>query len=282
MIINSITTEDIKKIFSNTENKKLYLRKLFYKTGNSSKIEVQKGKLDQQIIESWSYEESKSIIREMFRNHPKFIEQQKLDVEIDKAINDWNTLNLGDFEWPFSAMSFDQHVHTLNRNKSLSEQEKDDIISKETIKFRRIKQINSLRNDFIESLIFKNENIIPTLGNNKGVDFYINGEPYDQKVGKSVGKAFIKEYGQNYREIALANPELVAKSLYKNQDEERFGDEPRLLIVYLDSDVNSQSIQKQLDSIDFSAPYDITFDYKHSNNIVISHKTKCFVILLHN
>ena len=175
MIINSITTEDIKKIFSNTENKKLYLRKLFYKTGNSSKIEVQKGKLDQQIIETWSYEESKSIIREMFRNHPKFIEQQKLDVEIDKAINDWNTLNLGDFEWPFSAMSFDQHVHTLNRNKSLSEQEKDDIISKETIKFRRIKQINSLRNDFIESLIFKNENIIPTLGNNKGVDFYING-----------------------------------------------------------------------------------------------------------
>lgn len=281
MIIENIATEDIRKIFSNTENKKIYLKKLFKETGNPSKIETQKEKLDQQIIETWSYEVSKNIIREMFRNHPKFIDQQKLN-EIDKAIDDWNSLNLGDFEWPFSAMSFDQHVHTLNRNKSLSEQEKDSVLSKEVIKFRRIKQINSLRNDFIESLIFKNDNIIPTLGNKKGVDFYINGEPYDQKVGKSVGKTFIKEFGPNYREIALAHPELVAKSLYENQDEERFGDEARLLIVYLDSDVNSKSIQEQLDKIDFSSPYEITFDYKHSNNIVISHKTKCFVILLHN
>ena len=117
-------------------------------------------------------------------------------------------------------MSFDQHVHALNRNKSLSEDEKDSLLSKEVIVFRRIKHINSLRNDYIESLVFKNDNVIPTLGNRKGIDFYINGEPYDQKVGKSVGKAFVDEYGDNYREMALNYPELVAKSLYENQDEE--------------------------------------------------------------
>lgn len=282
MLTKAITKKDIKKIFSNTENKKNYLIELFKETGNTSKIEKNIEKLDEQIITSWSYETSKKIIREMFRNHPKFLMQQKLDIEIDKAMNDWNTLDLGDFEWPFSAMSFDQHVHSLNRNKNLSEEEKDLFLTKEVIKFRRIKQINSLRNDYIESLIFDNDNIIPTLGNRKGVDFYINGEPFDQKVGKSVGKAFIKEYGENYREVALNHPELVAKSLYENQDEERFGDEARLLIVYLDSNVTSKKIQEQLKKIDFSSPYEITFDYKHSNNIIISHKTKCFVILLHN
>lgn len=282
MIIKSITTTDIRKIFSNNENKKVYLKNLFDKTNNTEKPQNKKDELDKQIIDTWDYETSKSIIRDMFRNHTKFMEQQKIDTEIDEAINEWNSLDLGDFEWPFSAMSFDQHVHMLNRNRNLSEKEKDNILTKEAIKFRRIKHINSLRNDFIESLIFRNDNIIPTLGNQKGVDFYINGEPYDQKVGKSVGKAFMNKYGEKYRETALLHPELVAKSLYENQDEERFGDEPRLLIVYLDNNVTSNRIQEQLDKIDFSSPYEISFDYKHSNNVIISHKTKCFIVLLHN
>lgn len=282
MIINEITAEDIKKIFVNTENKKNYLTKLFERTGNTDRIRTKREEMDQQIIDTWSYGTSKSIIREMFRNHPKFLRQQQLDLEIDEALADWNRLGLGDFEWPFSAMTFDQHVHALNRNSDLSEQEKDSILSREIIKFRRIKHINALRNDFIENLIFQNENVIPTLGNNKGVDFYINGVPYDQKVGKSVGKAFINQYGENYRSIAIACPDLVAKSLYEHQDEERFGDEARLLIVYLDNNISANDIKAQISEIDFSAPYEITFDYKHSNNIVISHRTQCFVVLLHN
>ena len=282
MIIQGITAEDIKKIFGNTENKKNYLAKFFEATGNTDRIRTKRDEIDQQIIDTWSYEISKSIIREMFRNHPKFLRQQHLGLEIDEALAQWKNLGLGDFEWPFSAMSFDQHVHTLNRNDQLSEEDKDRILTQEIIKFRRIKHINALRNDYIESLIFQNENVIPTLGNNKGVDFYINGNPYDQKVGKSVGKSFINQYGENYREIAVACPDLVAKSLYENQDEERFGDEARLLIVYLDNNISANDIRTQISEIDFSAPYEITFDYKHSNNIVISHRTKCFVVLLHN
>jgi hypothetical protein len=43
------------------------------------------------------------------------------------------------------------------------------------VKFRRLKEINTLRNDFLETLIFdKNQNIIPTLQHNRGVDFFIN------------------------------------------------------------------------------------------------------------
>ena len=281
MLTEKITIDDIKKIFSNQRNKIAYLKLFFELCDISLKIPRNSADIDQQIMDTWSYNLSKVAIRKLFKTHSKYIDQEKLDEEIDKAIKEWNDLGLGEFEWPFSAMSFDQHVHILNRNQEYTEKEKDEILTKDTIKFRRIKYINSLRNDFIEFLIFKNDNVIPTLGNRKGVDFYINGEPYDQKVGKSVGAAFKKQYGENYREVALSHPELVAKSLYENQDEERFGDEPRLLVVYLDSEVDSQRILSQLSDIDFSKPYEIEFDYKHSNNVVIKHKTKCFVVLLH-
>ncbi len=282
MLTDKITVDDIKKIFSNQKNKVAYLTQLFDFCNMELNLPKNNSDIEQLIIDTWSYEPSKTIIRNLFKTHPKYIEQEKLEEKIDNAIEEWNDIGLGEFEWPFSAMSFDQHVHILNRNQEYTEKEKDEILTKEIIKFRRIKHINALRNDFVEFLIFKNENVIPTLGNKKGVDFYIDGEPYDQKVGKSVGAAFKQQYGDNYREIALSHPELVAKSLYENQDEERFGDEPRLLIVYLDSEVDSQSIDKQLSEIDFSTPYEVEFEYKHSNNITVKHRTKCFVVLLHN
>lgn len=281
MLITKITEEEIKNIFGNNENKVDYLNKLFLFTGNTSPIERSTSKIEQQIIDTWSYEQSIKIIRDLFKKSPKYIEQQKCGKKVDEAIEEWKNLNLGALEWPFSAMSFDQHVHLLNRRCDCSEEKKDAILSREVIKFRRIKHINALRNDYIEYLIFQNENVIPTFGNIRGIDFYISGEPYDQKVGRSVGKAFIEKYGENYREVAIMHPEIVAKSLYENQDKQRFGAEPRLFVIYLDSDVNSSKIQSQLSQVDFKRPYEITFNYKHSNNTIRTYKTKCFVVLLH-
>lgn len=282
MIIQTITPDDIGKIFGNNENRKAYLRELFLQTNNTTRIGQTTNELNQQITDTWDYEVSKGIIREMFKRHPKYAAQRGLKEEIDNAIKAWNDLGFGELEWPFSAAGFDQHVHMLNRNQEHSEIEKDRLLANEAIKFRRIKQINALRNDYIEYLIFQNENVIPTLGNRRAVDFYINGEPYDQKVGKSVGKAFMEAYGTEYREIALAHPELVAKSLYENQDSERFGDEPRLLIVYLDSNVDSEKIEQQLSEINFNAPYHIAFCYTHTGTAQRTYETKCFVVLLHN
>lgn len=282
MIIHTITPEDIRRIFGNNENRKAYLRELFAQTSNPTRVRGTTNALNQQIIDTWDYEVSKRIIREMFKRHPKYAAQRGLKEKIDEAIKAWNDLGFGELEWPFSAAGFDQHVHMLNRNQAHSETEKDKILADEAIKFRRIKHINAMRNDYIEYLIFQNENIIPTLANNKAVDFYINGEPYDQKVGKSVGKAFMEAYGTEYREIALAHPEYVAKSLYENQDSERFGDEPRLLIVYLDSDVDSEKIEQQLSGINFNTPYRIEFCYIHTGAAQRHYVTKCFVVLLHN
>ena len=62
---------------------------------------------------------------------------------------------------------------------------KDDKVKVAAVKYRRIKEINTVRNDFIETLIFeKNNNILPTLNHRRGVDFFINGVSFDQKVAK--------------------------------------------------------------------------------------------------
>ena len=282
MLQQEITTNEIKKIFGNTEIKTAYLKELIKRKNSGLNIARGKAKIDQQIIDTWEYNFSKDLLRELFANSEKYKYCSGCKSKIDAAIVEWNNLQLGSFQWPFSAMNFDQHVHTINRNNELSGEEKDCLLSLETIKFRRIKEINAIRNDYIEYLIFQNENVIPTFGNNRGVDFYIDGEAYDQKVAKSVGGAFLQTYGENYRTIAIAHPELVAKSLYENQDEERFGAEPRLLIVYLDSDIDSSSIENQLRAIDFTHPTDVEFDYIHSNNNRVHHRTKCFIVLLHH
>lgn len=280
MLRTHIDEEAINKIFGNQDIRKKYLKKLFKKTGRSDKIATKKADTIRQIESTWDYEISKSVLRDLFVSSEKYAHCEKCATAVDEAIKDWKKLGLGELAWPFSAMNFDQYVHRLNTS-TLSEKEKDDILSADAIKFRRIKDINAKRNDYIEYLIFSsNENIIPTFGNRSGVDFYINGLPFDQKVGKSVGKAFIEKY-ENYRKEAIEHPERVAISLYENQDESRFGDEPRLLIAYLDDDVTSDDIKKCIAKTNFDKPFEIEFEYLHSKSTAKRHFTKCFVILLH-
>jgi glycine cleavage system protein P-like pyridoxal-binding family len=74
--------------------------------------------------------------------------------------------------------------------------EKDEEVKIAAVKYRRLKELNTARNDYLETLLFeKNINIIPTLKHNKGTDFYIDGISFDQKVAKSPTQEFIKKYG---------------------------------------------------------------------------------------
>lgn len=280
-LFDGISPIEIKKIFANSFNKRKYLELLSeYVPINLATIRTN-ASLDNAIIETWNYDLSKNILRDMFFSTDKCAKNKQSKNRIDALIYEWRDLNLGELDWPFAPKMFDNHVHILNRC-DYTEREKDDIIALDAIKYRRIKDINTLRNDYIEYLIFANSNeVIPTFGNSRGIDFYINGEPFDQKVGRSVGRAFIEEYGENYREIAINNPDLVAISLYENQDEERFGYEPRLLIAYLDSDLTTEDVENSLAEIDFRQPLEIEFEYHFSNGETTLFKTYCYVILLH-
>ena len=284
MLTQNITFNEINKIFDSFNRKEEYLNKLCERTGRGRPLAAYGyGRTDQAIADTWNYEISKDIIREMFFKSEKFLRGLKSKGRIDFLTEDWHNNTLGKIEWPFAAMGFDGYIAGINRRADLSEREKDEIAARGTVRFRRIKDINTCRNDYIESLIvYHNSNIIPTFGHNRGLDFYINGQPFDQKVSRSVGKSFIRTYGDGYRSIALNRPELVAVSLYENQDEERFDQDPRLYIVYLDSDISSKSIERSIIETSFEKPTEVFFNFTHSNGRVTEHRTYCYVLLLHN
>lgn len=240
------------------------------------------GALNQCIINTWDYETSKTIIREMFFESEKYLNGLECKNKIDFLVNDWYDKGFGDIEWPFSAMNFDGYIADVNRHEDLSEEEKDEMVAYNTVRFRRIKDINTCRNDYIESLIvYYNENIIPTFKHNRGLDFYINGEPFDQKVSRSVGKAFINAYGVEYYGIAIDNPHLVAISLYENQDKERFDADPRLYVVYLDDDITTEMIEQSIRVNSLENPMRIEFEYCLGRELR-TYRTYCYVLLLHN
>ena len=138
-----------------------------------------------------------------------------------------------------------------------------------------MKELNTLRNDFIEYIIYtKIDNLIPTLHHSKGVDFYINGVSYDQKVAKSPTKQFKNDYSGNWKNKAKEKPELVAKYLYELQDEGRFGDEPRLLIVYLEDFYDLNIIEKSLNSVSLEK-IELSFNFNDNE-----YQTSCYVILI--
>jgi len=100
---------------------------------------------------------------------------------MDVLIKEWQSLKLGDITWPFSQGAFDEFVQRVNSEKE-NGFVKDEKVKVAAVKYRRIKEINTVRNDFIETLIFeKNGNILPTLNHRRGVDFFINGISFDQK-----------------------------------------------------------------------------------------------------
>lgn len=278
MIIDKIETTDIDKIFCNSENKKAYIKEIFKRKNEKTPplSKLNKNGLNKIISDTWMYDESKEIIRKIFEKTDKYKNQKKCKAKIDTALKNC-IKKCGNADWPFSATDIDQRVHKINR-ENWSETKKDKELSKDMIKFRRVKDINMLRNDYIEALIFENENVIPTLGNKASIDFYINGEPYDQKVSRSVGKEFINKYGEEkYRKFAIKHPEKVAQSLYENQNDARFGAEPRLLIVYLDQDITSDRLEEQIKNYNFEEPKEIDFIFKNKK-----YSTKYHMILLHN
>jgi len=297
MNIKKNMSEDIaKKIFGKKENAEIYLLELANKKNIKLKTKViskgkNKGKtvlnystseLWKKIVQEWDYDIALKIIRNLFKNTNKYKNGKDADNAMKVLISEWNKLSLGKIEWPFSQGAFDDFVQRINSEKS-SGTEKDNKVKIAAVKYRRIKEINTVRNDFIETLIFeKNDNILPTLNHRRGVDFFINGESFDQKVAKSPTNEFKRKFKDNWRNVAINNPEKVAEFLYKYQDEGRFGADSRLLIVYLDEDVSVETIKNKIDNFDLNKPLNITFTYKHKTLGEKTYKVSCYIILLYN
>lgn len=284
-----MTYSDAKDILSNEKNAKIYLEKL------SRKIEIsipftKKGTILLKGKELWNFiadnwcDDGLYIIREMFKSSQKYNNGKNATKLLEEKTKDFKEI-FGEVKWGFSQNDCENFLQRLNNNnKNLTDVEKDKIASESIIKNRRKQELNTLRNDYIEYLIFeKNTNVIPTLSHKYGVDFFkIENnifEKWDQKVSKSPTEQFKKNYGENWKEIAIKHPEEVAKYLYQHQDSGRFGADNRIFVVYLSEDVNNDNIKNTI--MNFNNPYEINFEYKHDKDNIKTYTVNCFVILLY-
>jgi len=232
------------------------------------------------ITEQWDFEIGRQIIRELFKATDKYKVGKDSYAIMNTLIQEWNEINLGDISWSFSQGKFDGFVQTINA-QNISRFDKDEQVTLAAVKYRRIKEINTVRNDFIETLIFeKNENVVPTLGHRRLVDFFINGVSFDQKVSKSPTGEFQRDFGADWKNYAIEHSEVVAEYLYTYQDEGRFGADNRLLVVYLDENVPFERIEEIIHETNLEHPLEITFAYRNNQNN--KHTVNCFVILLYN
>jgi len=296
-IKSQISDEIAKKIFGKKENAEKYLLKLkehreveglktrVPRNGKNKDKEIvdhSTQDLWRAVVNNWKYEEALPIVREIFKETDKYKRGSEAHQVMNILISEWNRLQLGDIQWPFSQGAFDDFVQRIN-SESCDGFAKDKKVRGAAVKYRRIKEINTVRNDFIETLIFeKNKNILPTLNHRRGVDFFIDGVSFDQKVAKSPTNEFKRHYKDNWRQKAIENPREVARYLYKYQDEGRFGADPRLLVVYLDEDVSIERIKSQIDNVDLNNPLEVNFTFKHKVQGEKNYKVPCFVVLLYN
>lgn len=295
-IKKTVNSSIIKKIFWNCENWKLYLLELSnyisinirtktiskWKNKWKSKINLSNEEVWNIIVSSRDYNISKDIIRKIFMDTKKYLQWKWGEESINILVNERKSKWLWNIKWPFSQWAFDNFVQSLN-SSSVSRDEKDEKVKFAAVQYRRIKELNTVRNDYLETLIFKkNENIIPTIAHSRWVDFFIDWISFDQKVAKSPTNEFIRDHWIDRKKIAIANPSKVAEYLYKYQDEWRFWAWPRLYIVYIDEDVNPIRIKNIINSIDITSPLRVTFEYKHANWKIETYQTLSLVILLYN
>jgi hypothetical protein len=278
-IRQSIDLENAKKIFSNKNNAILFLKekgiKINEKDKNINVYEV--------IVNNWDYHVDKNIIRKIYLNSRKYLSFESSFEKLRNTIEDWNKLfGTEDIQWPFMPNSFDQWIAKINRSNEHTTSEKNKLVTEGVVKFRIIKEINTLRNDFIENqFISVNENVIPTLANNKGVDYYIDGIKFDQKVSRSVGREFVKKYGENYTEIIENDPIKLIESLYINQDEARFDYDYRFYVVFDNMDFKSiKNINEKLVLNKTLKIYDVIFDYAHKEGPVQKYQTKAMLLFV--
>ena len=176
-IRTTLSVKIAKKIIGNTSNAKTFLLKTqkvknfdlpikIIKSGkNKGKedIELKADEVWAKVSKNWDFEIDRKVLREIFKTTDKYKLGKKSYEIMNTLFNEWDKLKFGEIKWAFSQGEFDDFVQSVN-SKKVSRTEKDKKVKFEAVKYRRIKEINTVRNDFIETLIFENnENVLPTL-----------------------------------------------------------------------------------------------------------------------
>ena len=265
---NNFKAEDIKKILGNKDNCIVLLKLSGF---DQTQIKEEKKKsakiLYEEIANNFSMKDVNKTARKMFKEIEKYKSGLRAYEMMKEKLAEWNELGLGEIKWPCGQNDFDKHTQSINNRNTISSITKDEMIAKDAIKFRRIKEINTLRNDFIETTIFNSsDEVTPTLKHTGKGDFYVKGVKYDQKVAKSIGSDLSKliEKGEITKDDLINNPIPLLKWMYENQGEDRFDSDKRLYVIFLDpqEECTIGDIEKSIESSDIlNKSYKFTFKY---------------------
>ena len=230
------------------------------------------GPTDEFICKNWDYEVCKPVLREMFTKTEKY-NRGKNGKELFKSFKEqYKQKGYTDYRWPFISGQFDNYavkaivypavgdISTFDNNLIRVQQDVE--------KFSYLKIFNTLRNDYLEYLIFhSDEDVIPTFSHRGGLDFFIHGMGYDQKVSRSVTNQFMEKHGDDWRNKALENPLEVAKFLMELGDESRFSNVPRLFVIDVDGLYELDGIEGMVSTVNFQEPQSVSYQYQHKSGV---------------
>lgn len=278
-IKEGLTKEDLKNILGSNNMKVEFLEQMKYHWKVPMKINRKKqmvidlkkvGDLDEYIITRWDYTVCRDILRDMFRLTEKYNRGRTAKELFNHFKKKYREAGFTDYKWPFISGQFDDYLVKVIVYPSVANSEVFDgqlgKIDRDVEKFSYLKIFNTLRNDYIEYLMFlADEDIIPTFSHRGGIDFYIHGLGFDQKVSRSVTNQFMDKHGEKWRDVALDNPFEVAEFLMVLGDEARFSNVPRLFVIDVDGSYELEGIEDKVQVIDFDSPTQVTYTYQHKS-----------------
>jgi hypothetical protein len=278
-IKTGITKEQVGLILGSRDNQLAFLLNMeaFWNTPTKTNRKGEKvvdvkelGDPTEFIVSKWNYGQAKQVLRDMFTKTEKYQRGMNAKETFNHFKQRYVAAGYTDYKWPFVSGQFDAYAVKMVVYPSVSDGSKFDEglrrTQKDVEKFSYLKIFNTLRNDYLEYLIFNaDQDIIPTFSHRGGIDFYIHGIGFDQKVSRSVTTQFMDAHGDNWREVALAQRYEVAKYLMELGDEARFSNVPRLFIIDVDGSYELDGVEDKVNGLSFDEPYNVSYTYKHSS-----------------
>lgn len=281
-----LTEADAQHIFGNRERKKEFLALLDQAQGLEPAKRAKSlsaADINKELLERFDYDEALPIIREMFRSSEKYAQMAGAEARYEEELAAWNEVYPGEKpDWAFTPSKFDEFRAKVARDDSLTRREQLRKIGDAAQRNFLLGELNTARNDMIEHLIFEqSKKILPTFSHSKGIDFYVDGEPYDQKISRSPTGEWIRDKGEGWQQAAAQNPAEVAEYLYRHQDRDRFSAEPRLLIVNIDEGIGAKEIKRRVSNeLRLDDPHQIEFEFDHGRGETETYQARAHVLIL--
>lgn len=275
-----LNVDDIKKIIGNKNNAVNFLVHTNIKTPHKELNKLKSEEVYNLLMRYFDYDTFHSYVRlECMKSKyskDNFLKYSKKYVECGEIIkNKYNN----DKSWSFNPSSYeDEQINIIRRYDNINDSIREHLEKCE--KNLVIKSYNNSRSFLFEYFLIRNNNkILPTLSNSKGVDLFFNRK-WDLKNTSGVTKEFRDFYGDNWKEIALKNPKIVAEYLYKNQGDNRFDNNDRLFLIDLSNNIKQVSeIEKMCKNFNFNEIHSILFD-KKINGVLKNYTANAMVVFI--